>query len=268
MYQEKQNVKNFWNIASCGEELYLKGFSKEDYNHQASERYRLELQLSFGEFEKFTNKKTLEIGVGLGADHQQLAKAGAILTGIDLTERAINHTKRRLELFNLESNLLLADAEDLPFEDNTFEALYSWGVIHHSPNTNKVVEEIHRVLKAGAFVKIMIYHKYSIIGYMLWIRYALLKLKPWLSLNEIYDKYLESPGTKAYSYKEATNLFKDFGVIRIESPLTHGDLLTSEVGARHRGRLLSYAKKFWPRRLIKKILPDHGLFLMLTMYKK
>jgi ubiquinone/menaquinone biosynthesis C-methylase UbiE len=268
MYKEKQEVKDFWNTASCGEDLYLKGFSKEDYAFQASERYRLETQLSFGEFAKFRGKKTLEIGVGLGADHQQLAEAGAILTGVDLTERAINHTKRRFELFNLTSDLVVADAENLPFEDNSFEALYSWGVIHHSPNTPKVVSEIHRILKKGSLAKIMIYHKYSMIGYMLWIRYGLLKLKPWISLEQIYYQYLESLGTKAYSYPDAIKLFEGFEVAKIESPLTHGDLLDSDVGARHKGGLLSLGKKMLPRGLIKALLPNHGLFLMLTLYKK
>ena len=268
MKNEKEAVKDFWNHASCGEDMYLVGFTKDDYLFQASERYRLESQLTFGEFQKFKDKKTLEIGVGLGADHQKLAEAGAILTGIDLTERAINHTKRRFDLFGIESNVFAADAESLPFEDESFEALYSWGVIHHSPNTPKIVEEIYRVLKKGAFVKIMIYHKKSIIGYMLWLRYALLAFKPWRSLDDLYYHHLESLGTKAYTYEEAKVLFSKFEIISIESPLTHGDLLTSDVGQRHRGRLLSLARRFWPRRLLQLFLPNHGLFLMLTLSKK
>lgn len=267
MELEKQNVKDFWNLASCGERIYLKDFTKEDYLFQAEQRYKLEPQLRFGEFPKFRGKKTLEIGVGLGADHQQLAESGALLTGIDLTERAIEHTKRRFEIFGLTSNLLIADAEALPFEDGSFDAVYSWGVIHHSPNTEKAVKEIYRILKHGGFAKIMIYHKFSIIGYMLWIRYALFKLKPWLSLTYLYHNYLESPGTKAYSVQEAKILFKDFNIISIETPIGHGELLASDVGQRHRGVLLSIAKKIWPRFLIKKILPNHGLTMMITLTK-
>jgi ubiquinone/menaquinone biosynthesis C-methylase UbiE len=268
MNQEKKQVQDFWNTASCGEDLYLKGFTKEDYNYQAKIRYELELQLSFGEFPKFNGKKTLEIGVGLGSDHQQLAEAGAILSGIDLTERAINHTKRRFELFGLKSELQTADAENLPFPDENFDAIYTWGVIHHSPNTQKAVNEIHRVLKPGGFAKIMIYNKYSIIGYMLWFRYALLALKPWRSLEYIYDHYLESPGTKAYSYKGARELLSQFDIHSIETPLGHGDLLTSPVGQRHRGILLTVARAIWPRTLLKLILPTHGLGMMITCTKK
>lgn len=268
MYQEKKDVKDFWNEGSCGEDLYLKGFSKDDYAYQAKRRYELEPQLVFGEFQKYNGKKTLEIGVGLGADHQQLAEAGAILSGIDLTERAVGHTKRRFELFGLNSNLQVADAENLPFEDASFDAVYTWGVIHHSPNTQKAVDEIYRILKPGGFAKIMIYSKYSIIGYMLWIRYALLTLKPWRSLSYIYYHYLESPGTKAYSYKEAQILLSKFDIHSIETPIGHAELLTSDVGQRHRGFLLSFAKAVWPRWFFKIFMPNHGLGMMITCSKK
>lgn len=264
----KKQVHDFWDKASCGEELYLKSFTKEDYASQAKKRYELEPQLEFGEFQKFKNKKTLEIGVGLGADHQQLAEAGAILYGIDLTERAIIHTQRRFELFGLKSTLATADAEDLPFPDQFFDAVYSWGVLHHSPNTKGAVQEISRVLKKGGLAKIMIYHKYSIIGYMLWVRYALLALRPFRSLSYIYSKYLESPGTKAYSYNEARILFEDFEIQSIESPLNHADLLESDVGQRHRGVLLDVAKRLWPRRFLKLFFKNHGIFLMISCQKK
>lgn len=267
--EEKQLVKDFWNEASCGEELYLNGFDKQSYINQSNTRYRLEPEiLKFAEFPNFNKKKTLEIGVGLGADHQKLAEHGAILTGVDLTPRAINHTKRRFELMNLTSDLQIADAENLPFEDNSFDAVYSWGVLHHSPDTQKAVNEVYRVLKSGGLAKIMIYNKYSLIGYMLWARYALLKFKPFKSLNAIYSDHLESPGTKAYSYDEAKSLFSKFDIDSIDSPLTHADLLTSEVGQKHRGGYLSIAKKIWPRWFFKVFMKKNGLFLFVTLTKK
>ena len=148
--EEKKLVEDFWNEASCGEELYLKGFDKDCYINQSIISYSLEPEiLKFAEFPKFKVKRTLEIGVGLGADHQKLAEHGAILSGIDLTPRAINHTKRRFELMGLISELQIADAENLPFEDSSYDAVYSWGVLHHSPDTQKAVNEVYRVLKSG-----------------------------------------------------------------------------------------------------------------------
>lgn len=265
----KSQVQDFWNESSCGEKLFLAGFSKDDYLSQSRIRYELEPEiLSFGQFESFRDKKTLEIGVGLGSDHMLLAQNKAILTGIDLTERAIGHTKRRFELLDLDSDLQQADAENLPFEDESFEMIYSWGVIHHSPNTPQVVNEIHRVLKVNGICKIMIYHKYSLIGFMLWLRYGLFALKPFIGLNKIYHQYLESPGTKAYSYKEAQKLFHKFKINSISSPLTHGDLLNSKAGQRHEGKVLNLARKIWPRAFFKIFMKNNGLFLMLELEKK
>lgn len=269
MEKAKSEVADFWNEASCGEELYLSGFSKVDYENHSKTRYSLEPEiLSFGKFPDFNGLKTLEIGVGLGADHQKLAESGAILCGIDLTPRAINHTKRRFELMGLNSELQTCDAENLPYDDDSFDAVYSWGVLHHSPDTQKAVNEVYRVLKPGGIAKIMIYNKFSLIGYMLWVRYALLKVQPFKSLNSIYAQHLESPGTKAYSYKEASELFHKFEIKSIDSPLTHADLLNSDVGQKHRGGYLSLAKKIWPRWFFRTFMKKSGLFLFVTLIKK
>jgi Trk K+ transport system NAD-binding subunit len=81
------------------------------------------------------------------------------------------------------------------------------------------------------------------------------------------DKYLESPGTKAYSVEEARQMFSQFTNVEIKTILTHADLLTSEAGQRHRGKLLVLAKKIFPRAIIKRFLPRHGLFMMIKATK-
>ncbi len=266
---EKIAVKDFWNESSCGEVLYLKGEDEiEAFNHQSTMRYKLEPYiLTFANFASAANKKVLEIGVGLGADHQKFAEAGANLTGIDLTDKAISHTKRRFSIFGLNSALHVGDAENLSFADESFDIVYSWGVIHHSPDTPKVVEQIFRVLKQGGEARIMIYHTRSIVGYMLWLRYGLFRLNPFVTLREIYDKYLESPGTKAYTIKEAKQMFAQFSTVQITTTLTHADLLTSDAGQRHRGKLLLIAKKLFPRAIIRHLMPGHGLFMMIKATK-
>jgi len=113
----------------------------------------------------------------------------------------------------------------------------------------------------------MIYHKWSIVGLMLWIRYGLLRLRPWLTFDKIYSTYLESPGTKAYTVEEAKEMFKAFRTVVIKTPLTHGDLLESDVGQRHRGLLLKLAKLFWPRWFINLVLPNAGLFMLIEARK-
>ena len=264
----KQQVHEFWDKVSCGEQLYLSGSGKASYIEQGRIRYELEPYiLDFASFDAGRDLDVLEIGVGLGADHQRYAEAGARLRGIDLTQRAIDYTRKRLELFDLRSELQLGDAEDLVFRDETFDVVYSWGVLHHSPNTQKAVEEVQRVLRSGGVAKIMIYHKWSFVGIMLWLRYALLRLRPFTSLSDIYASHLESPGTKAYSVAEARSLFRNFRSVDIRTVLTHGDLLSSQAGQRHGGILLHVARRVWPRGLIKLFFPRNGLFMLITAMK-
>jgi SAM-dependent methyltransferase len=259
----KEAVRDFWNAASCGEELYLTGSEAKDFESQAQARYHLEPYIAdFAKFDTTKGQRVLEIGVGLGADHEQFARAGAQLSGIDLTDRAIENTRRRLGVFGLTSTLQVADAENLPFPDNSFDVVYSWGVIHHSPDTPKAAKEIMRVLAPGGRFAVMIYHRYSMVGYMLWLRYGLARLRPFTSLDTIYSRYLESPGTKAYSVDEAKALFGNATDLKAWTVLTHGDLLEGEAGQRHTGAILSFARKVWPRGMIRKVAPTQGLFLL------
>lgn len=209
----------------------------------------------------------LEIGVGLGADHQRFAEAGADLFGVDLTERAVEHTARRLAAFGLASELRVGDAEHLAFADAYFDRVYSWGVLHHTPATRKAIDEVWRVLKPGGRASVMIYHKWSLIGAMLWLRYALVEGRPWVSLDEIFSQYLESPGTKAYSVPAARQMFARWSEVNVSTVLSHGDLLESGAGQRHAGALLSLARRMWPRAALKRFLPGLGLFMMIDARK-
>jgi ubiquinone/menaquinone biosynthesis C-methylase UbiE len=268
MDSSKKAVEEFWDKASCGEDLYLQNQRRDGYIEQARRRYELEPVIEeFAEFATSAGKNILEIGVGLGADHQRFAQEGAKLTGIDLTARAVAHTRRRLELFGCDSVLSTGDAENLEFPSDTFDCVYSWGVLHHSPNTPKAISEVYRVLRPGGVAKVMIYHKWSLVGYMLWIRYALLRLRPWMTLTEVYARYLESPGTKAYSASEARRMFATFTSAQIRTWLTHGDLLESAAGQRHTGVLLSLARMIWPRWLLRKYARSQGLFMLIQAVK-
>ena len=268
MDSDKQAVREFWDRAACGEELYLANQQREGYLEQARRRYELEPAIAeFAEFEAAAGQQVLEIGVGLGADHQRYAQAGARLYGIDLTERAVLHTRRRLALFGLASVLSTGDAEHLAFPSDEFDSVYSWGVLHHSPDTPRAVAEVHRVLRPGGVGRIMIYHKWSLVGYMLWVRYALLRLRPWMSLRQVYARYLESPGTKAYSIAEARRMFAAFSSVEIRICLTHADLLESAAGQRHRTALLSLARGIWPRGLLRRYAASQGLFMLIRAVK-
>lgn len=210
----------------------------------------------------------LEIGVGMGADHVEWAKSRPrSLTGVDLAPKAVEHTRRRIAIHELASDVEVADAEDLPFADNSFDLVYSYGVLHHSPNTPRAISEVFRVLRPGATARIMIYHRYALTGYMLWIRYALLTGRLFRSLDDIYSHHLESPGTKAYSLREARKMFKEFSRVEMKVRVSFGDLLDGAVGQRHRGKLLTLVKSIWPRSVLKRCFSRHGLLLLIEAKK-
>lgn len=260
----KRRVQSFWDKAACGEALYLADRDREGFLAQSEQRYRLEPFIEpFADFSHWRGKRVLEIGLGLGADHQRFAEQGAITHGVDLTARSVHIVRQRMLAFGLPCRVVQADAEALPFPDRSFDLVWSWGVIHHSPDTARAAAEILRVLKPGGSFRVMIYHRFSLVGIMLWVRYALMRGRPWLTLDDVYAAYLESPGTKAYSPKEAKRLFAGAARVQCRIELTHGDLLSSEAGQRHRGPMLALARRIWPRRLLERYAKDLGLFLLI-----
>jgi hypothetical protein len=113
----------------------------------------------------------------------------------------------------------------------------------------------------------MIYHKWSIVGFALWLRYALIVGHPTTSMTEIYANHLESPGTKAFTIDETRQMFAMFSRADVHSQLSFGDLLEGEVGQRHSSVALRVAKAVWPRRLIRTALKRFGLMIMIDAIK-
>lgn len=243
-------VRDFWESASCGE-IYAAGDDVvAQLESQAKERYRLEPYIfDFAKFSDGAGRDVLEIGVGMGADHAEWAKAGPRrLTGVDLTDRALAWTRRRLQALCLQSELLRADAEALPFPDESFDIVYSWGVLHHSPDTARAINEVHRVLRPGGTARLMLYHRYSITGALLWLRYG---LRERVGLTETYRRYLESPGTKAFSKTQIAGMTSTFSDVNLTTRLGVGDLLQGEAGRRHGcGRIV---RALWPRWALKRL---------------
>lgn len=168
-------------------------------------------------------KKVLEIGCGLGAHTEALIKMGAKVTAVDIAPRSVEITKRRLKLKGLEAKVIEADAEKLPFKNNCFDFIWSWGVIHHSPNTIQCGKEISRVLKLNGEVAIMLYNKNSFYNWFNVIfRYGILKGKLFThTLQELHNRYTDgkaingAPLSKYYSKKEIhLNILPDFCIYK------------------------------------------------------
>ncbi len=111
------------------------------------------------DFDSLRTKDVLEIGVGNGSHAQLLAEHAKSFTGIDLTEYAVKSTSERLRVFGLPGTVAGMDAEQMQFPDKSFDFVWSWGVVHHSANTRKIIEEMHRVLRPGGEAVVMVYHR-------------------------------------------------------------------------------------------------------------
>jgi len=140
---------------------------KQYFDEIERERYRVEWHIPLvANFAAYRGCDVLEIGCGIGTDGAQFAKHGARYTGIDLTPASIALARERFACYGLEGVLEVANAENLPFADASFDHVYSFGVIHHSPNPAAIVREIYRVLRPGGTFCVMVYNRSSINYYV------------------------------------------------------------------------------------------------------
>lgn len=223
----EEAVRDYWEAQSCGTGYASAEEGTETYYREIeTERYRLEPFIpAFAGFRDWQGKRVLEVGVGAGTDFVNFARAGAVLTGVDLTEAAVEHARRRLELEGLDAELAVCSAEELPFDAGSFDLVYSWGVIHHAERPARIVREVRRVLAPGGEARVMLYGRHSWVAYALWVRYAALAGRPWRSLTDVVACHMESPGTQAYTRREIELLFSGAGFdqVQVEGFLTPWD---------------------------------------------
>lgn len=220
---DKSKVRAFWEAAPCGaKHAAAREGTAQFYADVERSRYDLEPFIPrFAEFGSTRGKAVLEIGVGLGTDLTQFARAGAQVTGIDLTERAVDNVRQRLDMEGLEARLQVADAERLPFDDGSFDVVYSWGVLHHTPRPDVAMAEAQRVLRPGGRLCVMVYARHSWVAFGLWARYAALVGRPWRSLRQVVANHMESSGTQAYTSREMRAMFgglEDLTVEQVSTP--------------------------------------------------
>jgi ubiquinone/menaquinone biosynthesis C-methylase UbiE len=226
----------------------------EFFREVEEHRYRLEPHIpEVARFAYWRGRDVLEVGCGIATDGARFARAGADYVGVDLSPTALELARRRFELEGLAGRFEHASATELPFEDASFDLVYSHGVIHHIPETERAVEEFHRVLRPGGEAVVMLYHRDSLnyrVTIMLVRRLlALALLAPGAAsvisrlvgedeevleghrellrrhrLHYLTDRQLflsnntDGPGnplSKVYSRSEARRLFASFGEVQI-----------------------------------------------------
>jgi ubiquinone/menaquinone biosynthesis C-methylase UbiE len=110
-------------------------------------------------FEDLAEKDVLEIGIGQGTHAQLIARHSKSFIGIDLTLAATQMSLRRFKIFQISGSVLQMDAEEMAFPDASFDFVWSWGVIHHSANTRRILQEMARVLRPRGKAIVMVYHR-------------------------------------------------------------------------------------------------------------
>lgn len=210
-------------------------------------------------------KNILEIGCGAGSHTRLLAEAGCYLTTIDMSRKAVELTKKRLSIFRLNSNILQADAEMLPFADNSFDFIWSWGVIHHSSNPMIALSEMCRVLRPGGRVSFMVYHRKSLCYWVnIFLVRGILMGKIFTNtMEELANRYSDGVVARYYTMTEvASELTKYCKGIKIQVFGQFTEILPFPDPLR--GFLIS----LMPRSLKERILSRYGCFLFATGIKK
>jgi ubiquinone/menaquinone biosynthesis C-methylase UbiE len=243
-----------WNARACGE---LEGTkeSREYFSRVEADRYsRQPWQKDYFRFQEFAQKKVLEIGIGQGSDLLQFGRAGAECHGVDITDNHIKLTTMNFELNRIPVDIRKSDATALPFADATFDCVYSFGVIHHIPEAERVLAEVRRVLKPGGMLMLALYYKWSAFHLFSKI-FANGILRGWL-VTKGYDGVLATieegadgrkikPYVKLYSKKEMSMLVSAFKV---------RDLSVHQLEAAHFSKIFKWLV---PSFLIRKL--DHRM---------
>ena len=269
----KSKVKDHWEDETCGTRYGTETDRERYFDEISTTRYTLEPYIPlFADFQSATNQRVLEIGIGAGADFQNWCSFASHATGVDLTDHAVSLTRERLNLNSIPPEryaLLTTDAENLPFDDSSFDIVYSWGVLHHTPNTYRAFQEAHRVLRPGGILRAMIYHHPSWTGLMLYVQHALARGQIRTSMKGIVYEHLESPGTKVYTLDETKEFLARIGFsgIKLSTKLGPGDLLTIKPSKKYDAAFFKVVWRVYPRWLIRLMGDRLGLALLIAASK-
>lgn len=211
-------VKDYWDNRPCNIRHSPRPVGTRDYFDEVEARkYLVERHIpGFAQFEAWQGKKVLEIGCGIGTDTINFARHGANVTAVDLSEKSLEIARRRSEIYGVQDSVQFfrGNAEDLSsfVPVAPYDLIYSFGVIHHTPNPERVLEQLRRYARPGTTVKIMVYHRRS--WKVMWIVLLQGRGKFW-KLPELVAKNSEAqtgcPVTYTYTRRQGRELLERGG---------------------------------------------------------
>jgi SAM-dependent methyltransferase len=216
---DRDSVRAFWEanpVAAASIDAPLGSpefFAAYDRRRERNESVEFSRRLH--EFDRFVGQKVLDVGCGNGYVLSRYAAAGAKVYGVDITSKAVELTEKRFQLLNLGGEFQVAEAEDLPFADRTFDCVTCMGVLHHVPDTERSLAEIRRVLKPGGRLIMMVYHRNSALYRIRFPVDSLLTRKPMQQLVNEVDGVGNQKGD-VYSRGELRSLLAAFDSVELE----------------------------------------------------
>jgi 2-polyprenyl-3-methyl-5-hydroxy-6-metoxy-1,4-benzoquinol methylase len=218
-YVPIEQVEEFWNRRPCNIRHSSRPIGTREYFDEVDlRRYLVEPHiLRFAEFERWRGKRVLEIGCGIGTDTARFARAGAQVAAVDLSTRSIEIARQRMELYGVADRVRFyaGSAEDLArvVPPETFDLIYSFGVIHHTPHPERVLRQLRGYTGPETTVKIMVYHRYS--WKVAWILATYGRGQFW-RLSQLVAQHSEAqtgcPITFTYTPREARALLAEHGL--------------------------------------------------------
>lgn len=216
------------------------------------------------DFDALRGQRVLEVGCGLGAVAAELARQGARLTAVDLTWTGVTSVAKRFALDRSRGSPVQADAMRLPFKDESFDFVWSWGVLLHTPDLETPLAEIRRVLRPGGELRLMIYNRHSIYNWLGIVgRYGVLRLQLLrYSVPELWSRYSDGrdvggcPFVRYYSAGELRDYLRGFEVLEMRA-FEQKTMLTKFVPARLRRR----AESLIPESLMRVLFRRWGMLL-------
>ena len=212
-----QDVQDYWNSRPCNIRHSPREIgSKEYFNDVEARKYFVEPHIpDFAQFSQWKGKKVLEIGCGIGTDTINFARAGAKVTAMDYSEESLKIAQKRAEVFDLPIKFYHANAERLsdviPIEK--YDLIYSFGVIHHTPNPDQAIEEIKKYMGGDSILKLMVYNRNSYKTWWIILKYG---LGQFWKKDKLIAKYSEaqmgSPVTYSYTKKTIYGLLNGFKI--------------------------------------------------------